>query len=139
MKGDFSRIPFDPAKHYAGVLHQQGRVWLDSDWNEDVLDRLETVQAETRDLLRAPPAKGGQRMHAEEYDDADDQNEHAGSFSHGVARAAATGLGDPAPRFLAAAERLSTRRRRRPSIATTKTLFRLRGAVKRIDNSRAPG
>ncbi len=34
MKGDFSRDTFDPRKHYSGVLMQQGRVQLDSDWNE---------------------------------------------------------------------------------------------------------
>jgi hypothetical protein len=34
MEGDFSRLTFDPAKHYAEVLLQQGRVQLDSDWNE---------------------------------------------------------------------------------------------------------
>ena len=51
MKGDFSRIPFNPAKHYAGVLHQQGRVWLDSDWNEDVLDRLQLTTLQLRDVV----------------------------------------------------------------------------------------
>ncbi len=34
MKGDFSRLTFNPRKHYSGVLMQQGRVMLDSDWNE---------------------------------------------------------------------------------------------------------
>jgi hypothetical protein len=34
MKGDFSRDTFDKAKHYAGVLMQQGRVQTDADWNE---------------------------------------------------------------------------------------------------------
>lgn len=34
MKGDFSRFTFDPEKHYASVWMQQGRVLLDSDWNE---------------------------------------------------------------------------------------------------------
>jgi hypothetical protein len=51
MKGDFSRIPFDPLKHYSGVLHQQGRVWLDSDWNEDIFERLNTAQGEIRDIV----------------------------------------------------------------------------------------
>jgi hypothetical protein len=35
MKGDFSRLTFDPDKHYSGVLQQQGRVLLDADWNEE--------------------------------------------------------------------------------------------------------
>lgn len=36
MKGEFSRFTFDPKKHYTDVLMQQGRVQLDSDWNEMV-------------------------------------------------------------------------------------------------------
>ena len=36
MKGDFTRLSFDKRKHYRGVLMQQGRVQLDSDWNEQV-------------------------------------------------------------------------------------------------------
>ena len=34
MKGDFSFLAFDSEPHYTGVLHQQGRVLLDRDWNE---------------------------------------------------------------------------------------------------------
>jgi len=34
MKGDFSTIRHDRSKHYNRVLKQQGRVELDSDWNE---------------------------------------------------------------------------------------------------------
>ena len=34
MKGDFSRLTFDPKKHYRRVLMQQGRVQVDADWNE---------------------------------------------------------------------------------------------------------
>ena len=34
MKGDFSRIRFNPAAQYTAVLKQQGRVDLDSDANE---------------------------------------------------------------------------------------------------------
>src|SRR5690554_2485367 len=37
MKGDFSSIRFAPQKHYTQVLKQQGRVDLDSDWNEQSL------------------------------------------------------------------------------------------------------
>jgi uncharacterized protein DUF6519 len=36
MKGDFSRFTFDPARHFTRVLMQQGRVQLDSDFNEQV-------------------------------------------------------------------------------------------------------
>jgi hypothetical protein len=34
MKADLSRQTFDPQKRYSGVLMQQGRVLLDSEWNE---------------------------------------------------------------------------------------------------------
>jgi hypothetical protein len=34
MKGDFTRLTFDPTKHYSRVLEQQGRVQVDADWNE---------------------------------------------------------------------------------------------------------
>lgn len=34
MKGDFTRTTFDQTKHYSRVLEQQGRVQLDSDFNE---------------------------------------------------------------------------------------------------------
>lgn len=33
MKGDFSKWKFDPKNNFSGVLHQQGRILLDSDWN----------------------------------------------------------------------------------------------------------
>jgi hypothetical protein len=36
MRGDFSRIRFNPAKHYSAVLEQQGRVALDADGNEQI-------------------------------------------------------------------------------------------------------
>ncbi|MGB3866327.1 MAG: DUF6519 domain-containing protein [Xanthobacteraceae bacterium] len=36
MSGDYTRFSFDPLKRYAGVLMQQGRVQLDSDWNEEI-------------------------------------------------------------------------------------------------------
>ena len=34
MKGDFTRLTFDPTKRYTSVFEQQGRVQVDSDWNE---------------------------------------------------------------------------------------------------------
>jgi hypothetical protein len=39
MHGDFSKATFDPGRHYAGVLMQQGRVQLDSDYNESSISR----------------------------------------------------------------------------------------------------
>ena len=35
MKGDFSKWTARPTENYTGVLHQQGRVLLDADWNEE--------------------------------------------------------------------------------------------------------
>ncbi|HVO10148.1 MAG TPA: DUF6519 domain-containing protein [Vicinamibacteria bacterium] len=48
MKGDFTAIRRWPFKHYTSVRMQQGRVQLDTDWNDQVelqnhLDRSETV------------------------------------------------------------------------------------------------
>ncbi len=51
MKGDFSRLTFKRAKRTAGVLHQQGRVWLDADWNEEVQTRLDLAERETVDVV----------------------------------------------------------------------------------------
>ena len=51
MKGEFSRLSFDPRKHYAGVLQQQGRVGLDSDWNEWVEIVLGKIGRLTRDVI----------------------------------------------------------------------------------------
>lgn len=36
MGSDFSRRIFDKTRNYTGALLQQGRVILDSDWNERV-------------------------------------------------------------------------------------------------------
>lgn len=51
LKGDLSRHTFARLKHYAGVLHQQGRVWLDSDWNDEVLLQLNLLRQETFDII----------------------------------------------------------------------------------------
>jgi hypothetical protein len=51
MKGDFSRQTFDPKKHYAGVLMQQGRVQLDADWNEQESIQRRRTQVEARDVV----------------------------------------------------------------------------------------
>ncbi|HEX7240557.1 MAG TPA: DUF6519 domain-containing protein, partial [Longimicrobiaceae bacterium] len=78
MKGDFSRITFDPRKHYSGVRMQQGRVQLDADWNEQA-DILEHRRAtETRDLVGgsgAPEGSPGFRIllrYALDFDGRDD-------------------------------------------------------------------
>ena len=61
MKGDFTRLTFDPAKHYVAVRAQQGRVSVDADVNElqDIADHLRT--ASLADLVgpAGAPADGG--------------------------------------------------------------------------------
>ncbi len=51
MQGDFSRLTFDPQKHFRSVRMQQGRVLLDADWNEqaDLLNYALAMQM--RDLI----------------------------------------------------------------------------------------
>ncbi|WP_455392364.1 DUF6519 domain-containing protein [[Eubacterium] cellulosolvens] len=53
MKGDFSRVTFNKKKNYNSVLKQQGRVALDSDWNEfaDILTHHRRIR--TRDIVGA--------------------------------------------------------------------------------------
>jgi len=51
MKGDFSRLTFDPKKHFTRVLQQQGRVQLDADWNEQSAILLHYIQALASDLI----------------------------------------------------------------------------------------
>src|SRR5262245_62966964 len=54
MTADLSRIRFDPLRDHAGVGIQQGRLWLDADFNEQVAiaDRRDRVQVV--DLAPAP-------------------------------------------------------------------------------------
>src|SRR5947207_4080533 len=51
MSSDISRQRFDPANNFSSVLMQQGRVQLDSDWNEwnEILDRR--WRSETIDII----------------------------------------------------------------------------------------
>ena len=51
MKGDFSRNSFDPAKHFARVLLQQGRVLTDADFNEQAAIQRELLRAFVVDLV----------------------------------------------------------------------------------------
>lgn len=51
MKGDFTRFTFDPKKHYSGVRMQQGRVLLDSDWNEQADINDHRCEIEARDII----------------------------------------------------------------------------------------
>jgi len=51
MKGDFSRIRFNPSRHYTSVLQQQGRVSLDADANEQAAINEYIRGTETRDVI----------------------------------------------------------------------------------------
>ncbi len=65
MSADISRSTFDPAKHFRRVRIQQGRVQLDSDWNEQVDILLRQARETTRDLVGAdgaPAARAGMRL-----------------------------------------------------------------------------
>lgn len=57
MKGDFTRVTFDPRRHYNRVLAQQGRVSLDADHNEatDIAAHLdETTRLDVIGVSGAP-------------------------------------------------------------------------------------
>src|SRR6185295_8624776 len=51
MGGDYSRIRFDPKNDFSAVLMQQGRVQLDSDWNELAALHDRRWRAETTDII----------------------------------------------------------------------------------------
>lgn len=51
MTFDLSRIRFDARKDFLGVVMQQGRVQLDSDWNEWVAQLSRRLQAGTLDMF----------------------------------------------------------------------------------------
>ena len=51
MKGDFSRLTFDPTRHFSRVLMQQGRVTLDADHNEQSDITLHMLRTLAQDLF----------------------------------------------------------------------------------------
>ena len=51
MKGDFTRFSYNPQRRYSRVLKQQGRVDLDSDWNEAVEIFTQLERSEARDVI----------------------------------------------------------------------------------------
>ena len=51
MKGDFSKLTFNPEKNFLRVLMQQGRVQLDADWNEQAAIFLHYMQTLAADLI----------------------------------------------------------------------------------------
>lgn len=60
MTGDFSRDTFDPSKHYSRVLMQQGRVQIDSDWNEQTAIMNHLLQTLARDIFGAHGGMAGE-------------------------------------------------------------------------------
>jgi hypothetical protein len=65
MKGDFSRDTYRPESRFSRVMMQQGRVQLDSDWNEQNSILIGTLRALTRDLFgpfAGPAAECGFRI-----------------------------------------------------------------------------
>jgi Family of unknown function (DUF6519)/Chaperone of endosialidase len=51
MKGDFTRSTFRATKHYSSVRMQQGRLQLDSDWNEQVDIQNHIMQAQAKHMI----------------------------------------------------------------------------------------
>ena len=65
MKGDITRSTFQQFRHYRGVRMQQGRVQLDSDWNEQLDIEEHLSRTETRDVIGlcgAPVHTGGFKL-----------------------------------------------------------------------------
>jgi hypothetical protein len=65
MKGDFSRLTFDPRKRYTAVLMQQGRVQTDADWNEQsaIIEHLERTRFDDVVGQSAVPGGRGFQVH----------------------------------------------------------------------------
>lgn len=62
MKRDTTRETFEPRRHYSSVRQQQGRVQLDSEWNEQadiVAHRVETETIDTVGRCGVPCHHGG--------------------------------------------------------------------------------
>src|SRR5215510_6527118 len=61
MKGDFSRDTFRPANRYTSVRMQQGRMLLDSDWNEQAAIREHSERERFTAMVGGDgvPAEGG--------------------------------------------------------------------------------
>src|SRR5581483_5320121 len=51
MKSDFTKLSYDPTKHYSGVRMQQGRVQLDADWNEQTDIQANLFQYLAQDFI----------------------------------------------------------------------------------------
>ncbi|HEX3577708.1 MAG TPA: DUF6519 domain-containing protein [Thermoanaerobaculia bacterium] len=51
MQGDYSRVTFDPRRHFSMVLMQQGRVLLDADYNEQTAILLYYLRTLAADVI----------------------------------------------------------------------------------------
>lgn len=51
MQGDYSRVTFDPRRHFSMVLMQQGRVLLDADYNEQTAILLHYLRQLAADVI----------------------------------------------------------------------------------------
>lgn len=51
MKGDYSRVTFDPKNNYASILMQQGRVQTDADFNEQFELTRHRMETEVKDFI----------------------------------------------------------------------------------------
>ena len=51
MRGDFSRFTRDSSKDYIATFMEQGRVQLDADWNDNVLNFLNMLWKQSRNVL----------------------------------------------------------------------------------------
>lgn len=61
MHGDFSRSTFDRTKHLSAVLHQQGRVTLDADLNEQARVLLYQLRTAVADLIGPAGVPAGEQ------------------------------------------------------------------------------
>ncbi len=59
MKGDFSRLTFDPYRHFSRILLQQGRISIDADWNEQMAILVHSLRTAIADFA-GPVAPIGQ-------------------------------------------------------------------------------
>ena len=63
MTSDRARVTYDPSRRYHGVVAQQGRVWLEADWNEAQAISREQTETRTLDLVgRAGSPDHGYRI-----------------------------------------------------------------------------
>src|SRR6516225_6142171 len=77
MSFDISRLSFDPWKDFLGVVMQQGRVQLDSDWNEWLAELARRIQAGMLDTVgrSAVPSTTPNAFRIQPYQDSSGSNQ----------------------------------------------------------------